>query len=164
MHAMVVQFGFAIIPFLGLMASSGLHSVTMRNVGVFTPCGGVVDHGGAGSNETGAFFLEAVAPAENGDVDAFQIVIRDGINVFYDDIFATEFQYLTGSGGKKEADLVARKVAFFQDGAHNLANLAGGANDGESEISRHIVSLILRQFPLSGRCQRRRLLLLRCRG
>ena len=102
-----------------------------RNLGVLAPRGGVVDDDRAGGRELGGVLARGGgARREHGNVDAGVVGRRD---VLDDDVLALEGQGLArGARGRKESNRLDRETPLLQQGTHDSADLAGGADDCNS--------------------------------
>ena len=131
--AIVVQFGLAMMP---LRASRDRVRVDLaddeRNLGVHAPGAGVVDHGRAGLGEARRVGAAAGgAGREQGDVDARRVGGRD---ILDDDGLPGELDGgARGARGREQAQLADREGPLGEDLAHDGADLAGGADDGDGE-------------------------------
>jgi hypothetical protein len=104
-----------------------------RDLGVLPPGAGVVDHGRPGLGEAGGVLTGGAATGgEQGDVDALQVLGGGRGDVLDDDLRAAELDLGAGGPGRgEEPDGVRRELALGEDGAHDAADLAGRADDGE---------------------------------
>ena len=95
---------------------------------------GIIHHGRAGRGEyRGPLLRGGATGGEQGNIDVGNGLLGDLSEVFYGNLLAAKFQL--GAGGArrgKKAHLIRREIAFFQDGAHNAADLAGSAYDCNS--------------------------------
>ena len=132
-----------------------------RNLWILAVGRRIIHHGSArGSEDRGPLLRGGTARGKYRDIDISHGFFGDLGQVLHFDLLAAEFQLGSGgAGGGEKAHLIRREIAFFQNGAHHAADLAGGADDCNGS---HCLPLYL--FWFSVRFQHRRWLLPRRRA
>ncbi len=116
-----------------------------RDLGVLAPCGGVVDDDRAAPRTWGVLARGSGTRGEHGDVNARVVGRR---HIFDDDILSLPWQgRARRASGREETNRLDRETPLLQQGAHDSADLAGGADDGDIE-STHGVLLVLVRAPI----------------
>ena len=138
MAAMVVQLGFAIIPLGRLSTSSGLTSETTSGTS------GSLRHAEELSTTTAPAAANLGAYARGGGTRGEHSNVNTGVvgrrHILYDDVLPLPGQGRAGATrGREETNRLDRELTLLQQGAHDSADLAGGADDGDIETTHGVL-------------------------
>ena len=132
--AIVVQFGLAMMPLIGRRAAHVPVEVDLadhqRHVGVLAPGRRVVDHDDPGRGEPRRLHpRHRRARGEQGDVEAGRVGGRGVLDL---DLLAAERQLRPAERAEAKNRTAGRgEVALLEQLAHDLADLAGGADHSD---------------------------------
>ena len=127
---MVVQFGFAMMPLGVFLASLWVDlGDDEGNLWILAVGRRVIHHGRTSRGEHWSPLLGGrTTGREQGDINVGDGLLGNLGEVLNGKLLAAEFELGAGGAGRGEkAHLIGREIAFFQDGAHNAADLAGSA-------------------------------------